>query len=150
MNFASVATACLGIRSAEAFRKIVSSARELAERKPEQPIEFAVHSHVHALGQCRNIIRRHHLKPVVASDTAGSAREVTVELDEGETRALFGEALAAYRTRAEEILLTALTQVFGEWTGGAALLLDVEGRGGEEPTRRRARHCIRSTAREPR
>ena len=35
-----------------------------------------VHSHVHALGQCRNIIRRHGLKAVVASDTAGSAREV--------------------------------------------------------------------------
>jgi prephenate dehydratase len=35
-----------------------------------------VHSHVHALGQCRKIIRRHNLKPVVASDTAGSAREV--------------------------------------------------------------------------
>ena len=35
-----------------------------------------VHSHVHALGQCRNIIRRHKLKPVVSSDTAGSAREV--------------------------------------------------------------------------
>ncbi len=36
-----------------------------------------VHSHVHALGQCRNIIRRRRLKPVVASDTAGSAREVS-------------------------------------------------------------------------
>ena len=35
-----------------------------------------VHSHVHALGQCRNVIRRHKLKTVVASDTAGSAREV--------------------------------------------------------------------------
>ena len=35
-----------------------------------------VHSHVHALGQCRNIIRRHRLKPMVSSDTAGSAREV--------------------------------------------------------------------------
>ena len=35
-----------------------------------------VHSHVHALGQCRKIIRRHGLKPVVAGDTAGSAREV--------------------------------------------------------------------------
>ena len=35
-----------------------------------------VHSHVHALGQCRNIIRRHKLKPIVASDTAGAAREV--------------------------------------------------------------------------
>ena len=35
-----------------------------------------VHSHVHALGQCRNVIRKLKLKPVVASDTAGSAREV--------------------------------------------------------------------------
>ena len=35
-----------------------------------------VRSHVHALGQCRRIIRRLGLKPVVAADTAGSAREV--------------------------------------------------------------------------
>ncbi|MGE3867575.1 MAG: prephenate dehydratase, partial [Hyphomonadaceae bacterium] len=35
-----------------------------------------VHSHVHALGQCRNIIRRLGAKAVVAGDTAGSAREV--------------------------------------------------------------------------
>ncbi len=36
----------------------------------------AVYSHVHALGQCRKIIRKLGLKPVVAGDTAGSAREV--------------------------------------------------------------------------
>ena len=35
-----------------------------------------VHSHVHALGQCRKIIRRLGLMPHVAGDTAGSAREV--------------------------------------------------------------------------
>ncbi len=35
-----------------------------------------VHSHVHALGQCRKIIRRYGLQPVVSGDTAGSAREV--------------------------------------------------------------------------
>ena len=35
-----------------------------------------VHSHIHALGQCRNIIRKLGLKAVVAGDTAGSAREV--------------------------------------------------------------------------
>jgi len=35
-----------------------------------------VHSHVHALGQCRSVIRRLALKAVVASDTAGAAREV--------------------------------------------------------------------------
>jgi prephenate dehydratase len=36
----------------------------------------SVHSHIHALGQCRKIIRRLGLKAVVAGDTAGSAREV--------------------------------------------------------------------------
>ncbi|MEV8148153.1 prephenate dehydratase [Arthrobacter sp. NPDC080073] len=35
-----------------------------------------VHSHIHALGQCRKLIRSLGLKPVVAGDTAGSAREV--------------------------------------------------------------------------
>jgi prephenate dehydratase len=33
-----------------------------------------VESHVHALGQCRNIIRKLGIKPIVAGDTAGSAR----------------------------------------------------------------------------
>jgi prephenate dehydratase len=36
----------------------------------------SVHSHVHALGQCRKIIRSLGLKAVIAGDTAGSAREV--------------------------------------------------------------------------
>jgi len=36
----------------------------------------SVHSHVHALGQCRKIIHKLGLKTVVAGDTAGSAREV--------------------------------------------------------------------------
>ena len=36
----------------------------------------SVYSHVHALGQCRKIIRQYALKPMVAGDTAGSAREV--------------------------------------------------------------------------
>src|SRR6201982_111944 len=35
-----------------------------------------VESHVHALGQCRKIIRKLGIKPVVAADTAGSAREI--------------------------------------------------------------------------
>jgi len=35
-----------------------------------------VHSHIHALGQCRNIIRDSGWKAVVASDTAGAARLV--------------------------------------------------------------------------
>ncbi len=35
-----------------------------------------VHSHVHALGQCRKIIRMHGWTPIIAGDTAGAAREI--------------------------------------------------------------------------
>ncbi len=36
-----------------------------------------VHSHIHALGQCRKIIRKNRWKPVVAGDTAGAARIIS-------------------------------------------------------------------------
>src|SRR5260221_7290609 len=36
----------------------------------------SVESHVHALGQCRRIIRKLGIKPIVSGDTAGSARIV--------------------------------------------------------------------------
>src|SRR5689334_19823065 len=36
----------------------------------------AVESHVHALGQCRKIIRKLGVKAIVAADTAGSARDI--------------------------------------------------------------------------
>jgi prephenate dehydratase len=52
----------------------------------------SVYSHTHALGQCRNIIRRHGLKPVVAGDTAGAAREVAEWADK--TRAALATQLA--------------------------------------------------------
>ncbi|HXW26178.1 MAG TPA: prephenate dehydratase, partial [Xanthobacteraceae bacterium] len=53
----------------------------------------SVESHVMALGQCRNIIRRLGLKPIVAADTAGSAREVAERGDK--TRAAIASRLAA-------------------------------------------------------
>jgi len=52
-----------------------------------------VESHVHALGQCRKAIRKLGIKPVVAADTAGSAREVA-ELGD-KTRAAIASRLAA-------------------------------------------------------
>ena len=53
----------------------------------------SVHTHVHALGQCRRIIRRLGLKAVVAGDTAGAAREV---MEAGDfSRAALAPALAA-------------------------------------------------------
>ena len=52
-----------------------------------------VESHVHALGQCRNIIRKLKIKAVVAADTAGSAREVSERGDK--TCAAIASRLAA-------------------------------------------------------
>jgi prephenate dehydratase len=40
-----------------------------------------VRSHIHALGQCRKIIRELKLQSVVAADTAGAAREVAAARD---------------------------------------------------------------------
>ncbi|GJD51845.1 Bifunctional chorismate mutase/prephenate dehydratase [Methylobacterium crusticola] len=52
----------------------------------------SVHSHIHALGQCRKVIRRLGLKAVVASDTAGAARQVAEAGDP--TRASLSPRLA--------------------------------------------------------
>ena len=52
-----------------------------------------VHSHVHALGQCRKVIREHGLTPVISGDTAGAAREVAEPGDP--TQAAISPPLAA-------------------------------------------------------
>jgi prephenate dehydratase len=53
----------------------------------------SVYSHVHALGQCRKLIRAHKLLAVVAVDTAGAARELSEHPDQ--TRAAIASGLAA-------------------------------------------------------
>ena len=40
-----------------------------------------VESHVHALGQCRKFLRKNKLTPIVAADTAGSAKDVAARGD---------------------------------------------------------------------
>jgi prephenate dehydratase len=52
-----------------------------------------VHSHVHALGQCRKVIRELGIRPVVAADTAGAARELSQNRDP--SRAAIASRLAA-------------------------------------------------------
>lgn len=53
----------------------------------------SVHSHVHALGQCRHYLADHKLKAVVHADTAGAAEMVAQAGDPG--RAAIASALAA-------------------------------------------------------
>jgi prephenate dehydratase len=52
-----------------------------------------VHSHVHALGQCRKLIKQYGLKPVISGDTAGAAREIAENGDP--TQAAISPPLAA-------------------------------------------------------
>lgn len=52
-----------------------------------------IHSHTHALGQCRRIIRELGLAPITEADTAGAARLVSEERDP--TKAVIASKLAA-------------------------------------------------------
>ena len=52
-----------------------------------------VHSHIHALGQCRKYIRKNGWKPVIAGDTAGAAKLVSEEKQR--SMAALSPALAA-------------------------------------------------------
>jgi prephenate dehydratase len=65
----------------------------MAPKKATLKTIKTVESHVHALGQCRNIIRSLGVKAVVAADTAGAAREVAEAGDV--SRAALATALAA-------------------------------------------------------
>jgi prephenate dehydratase len=65
----------------------------MAPKKATLKTVKTVESHVHALGQCRNIIRSLNLKPIVSADTAGAAREIAEAGDI--TRAALATKLAA-------------------------------------------------------
>ncbi|HYG62208.1 MAG TPA: condensation domain-containing protein, partial [Thermoanaerobaculia bacterium] len=64
-------------------------------------------------------------------DTEATSRAVTVSLDPAMTRAFLKDAHRAYQTRPEELLLAALVEAVGGWTGERALQVDVEAHGRE-------------------
>jgi len=65
-------------------------------------------------------------------NTPGSAHVVLVGLDRDETRTLLRDAPKAYRTQANDLLLTALARVLAGWTGDDRVVVDVEGHGRED------------------
>ncbi len=70
-----------------------------------------------------------------AADDAGSessTETVPSLLEAEETRALLLEIPAAYRTRVNEVLLTALVRAFAGWTGERSLFVELEGHGRED------------------
>jgi amino acid adenylation domain-containing protein/non-ribosomal peptide synthase protein (TIGR01720 family) len=64
--------------------------------------------------------------------TMDTIRNITLSLQEEETRELLQEVPQIYHTQINEVLLTAAGQVFCEWTGNSNILLDLEGHGRED------------------
>ncbi|HEX3252482.1 MAG TPA: amino acid adenylation domain-containing protein [Pyrinomonadaceae bacterium] len=61
-----------------------------------------------------------------------TAQTVTVKLSAEETESLLREVPKAHQTQINEVLLTALLQACGRWSGERRLLVDLEGHGREE------------------
>ncbi|MEP7339013.1 MAG: amino acid adenylation domain-containing protein, partial [Acidobacteriota bacterium] len=80
----------------------------------------------------RTRVRSLPLDHIGGTNTVAAARSVEVSLSVAETRALLQEVPAAYRLQINDVLLTALTLAFCEWTGERRLLVDLEGHGREE------------------
>ncbi len=65
-------------------------------------------------------------------NTVASGRAVTAKLSAWETRALLQEVPPVYRTQINDVLMTALVEVLGRWSGSQRVLLDLEGHGRAE------------------
>ncbi|MER6800382.1 condensation domain-containing protein, partial [Amycolatopsis mediterranei] len=64
--------------------------------------------------------------------TPTGTAEVTVALDAGDTDALLRSAPSAYRTRVNDVLLTALAWALARWTGRPDVSIALEGHGRED------------------
>ena len=65
------------------------------------------------------------------ANTVANEQHVTTRLEAEQTHALLREVPKGLRVEINEVLLTALAQAFGKWSGGWRLLVDVEGHGRE-------------------
>ncbi|MFJ7147384.1 non-ribosomal peptide synthase/polyketide synthase [Streptomyces sp. NPDC100445] len=79
---------------------------------------------------------RHCAEPLPADGdgdaTTAGVREVTVRLDRDRTDDLLRRVPGAYRTRIDDVLLTALGRVLADWTGRATVAVGLEGHGRED------------------
>jgi amino acid adenylation domain-containing protein/non-ribosomal peptide synthase protein (TIGR01720 family) len=66
---------------------------------------------------------------IVELNTVAAAATATASLDRGQTEDLLRRVPAAYRTRVEDVLLTALARTLRGWAGGDRHWVDLEGHG---------------------
>ena len=64
-------------------------------------------------------------------NTVATVDDIFLELDEEETEALLKDVPQAYKTQINDVLLTALAQVFAGWTKQSELFVHLEGHGRE-------------------
>ncbi|WP_175666246.1 non-ribosomal peptide synthetase [Burkholderia ambifaria] len=64
--------------------------------------------------------------------TVAEAGSTFIEFDAQQTLALLQDVPRAFNTQINEVLLTALLLAFGDWTGNASLVVDLEGHGRED------------------
>ena len=69
---------------------------------------------------------------VGGGNTAADVRAVTVRLDRARTDELLRRVPGVYCTRIDDVLLTALGRVLGEWAGRDTVAVDLEGHGRED------------------
>jgi amino acid adenylation domain-containing protein/non-ribosomal peptide synthase protein (TIGR01720 family) len=67
-----------------------------------------------------------------ADNTIGSTDSVAVTLSATATHQLLGSVHEAYNTQINDLLLTGLAMTLAQWTGNAAVPIDLEGHGREE------------------
>ena len=66
------------------------------------------------------------------ASTFATTHTITVALDVGATQSLLQDVPGVYHTQMNDVLLTALIQVFSDWTGGDCFSLDLKGHGRED------------------
>ncbi|MEK2606901.1 amino acid adenylation domain-containing protein [Burkholderia arboris] len=64
--------------------------------------------------------------------TVGEAGTTVIDFDAGQTLALLQDVPRTFNTQINEVLLTALLLAFGDWTGNATLVVELEGHGRED------------------
>ncbi|MDG9701520.1 non-ribosomal peptide synthetase [Streptomyces sp. DH37] len=81
-------------------------------------------------------VARHCAEPLPVDsgggNTAADLNEVTVRLDRRRTDELLRKVPGVYRTRIDDVLLTALGRVLAEWTGRRTVAVGLEGHGRED------------------
>lgn len=104
-------------------------ARRLLEHAQSGSLEAGA---TYWLNPARSLVR-----PFPVDDPMGDKRErvadaVHVWLGEAETEALLHNVPSVYHTQINDLLLTALVQTLGRWTGHSEVLIDLEGHGRED------------------